>query len=309
MRIHPKSYRYGSSRNEKMRYRKNCDTAVSPVVGVMLMLIVVIIIAAVVSGFAGNLVSGNKNKDPSLTLDLDIANSGHWSNSYFKGEVTSVSAPIDTKNLKIVTSWSKTFPNGSTIRGGATTTPGVVNTNVIYDTHGGSGYDLWRLTVPYGYGSGSDRTPPRGGTSSGPSMAGVRNMLFNLDKLEITRGGAITNSRQELHSLPGRSVAKYPRRPIWGQNPPSSIQDTAPSKGSHIPITSRAIITQVRVNSPWKVEQHPAAATDGYSRIRPKRTLCRMCGFPMLQACLQDGIPEPTVSTRYRAFSATNGKS
>jgi len=134
-------------------YQKNCESAVSPVVGVMLMMVVVIIIAAVVSGFAGNLVSGNKNKDPSLTLDLDIANSGHWSNSYFKGEVTSVSSPIDTKNLKIITSWKKTYPNGTTVSGGATTTPGVVNMNLIYDTHSG-GYDLWRITVPYGYGVG-----------------------------------------------------------------------------------------------------------------------------------------------------------
>jgi archaeal type IV pilus assembly protein PilA len=40
--------------------RTSCENAVSPVVGVMLMLVVVIIIAAVVSGFAGGLVQGNK---------------------------------------------------------------------------------------------------------------------------------------------------------------------------------------------------------------------------------------------------------
>ena len=40
--------------------RTNSENAVSPVVGVMLMLVVVIIIAAVVSGFAGGLVQGNK---------------------------------------------------------------------------------------------------------------------------------------------------------------------------------------------------------------------------------------------------------
>jgi archaeal type IV pilus assembly protein PilA len=138
----------------KRNSRTNADYAVSPVVGVMLMLIVVIIIAAVVSGFAGGLVSGNNKKVPSLTLDLHIANNGYWYTSYFKGEVDSVSAPIDTKDLKIVTSWKKTFPNGSAVTGGATTTPGIVNTNIIYDTHGGGGYDLWRLTVPYGYGVG-----------------------------------------------------------------------------------------------------------------------------------------------------------
>ncbi|NMB77996.1 MAG: type IV pilin [Methanomicrobiales archaeon] len=43
------------------------DTAVSPVVGVMLMLVVVIIIAAVVSAFAGGTVSGVK-KAPQATI-------------------------------------------------------------------------------------------------------------------------------------------------------------------------------------------------------------------------------------------------
>ncbi|MGA2917448.1 type IV pilin N-terminal domain-containing protein [Methanoregula sp.] len=43
------------------------ERAVSPVVGVMLMLIVVIIIAAIVSGFAGNLVSSN-NKAPQANI-------------------------------------------------------------------------------------------------------------------------------------------------------------------------------------------------------------------------------------------------
>ena len=143
-----------SSYGKRRRDRKNGDRAVSPVVGVMLMLVVVIIIAAVVSGFSGNLVNGHTTKAPSLAMDLEIANSGHWSNSYFKGEVTSVSAPISTHNLKIVTSWIKHFPNGTIIHGGATTTPGIVNFNVIYDTHGGAGYDLWRMTVPLGYGQG-----------------------------------------------------------------------------------------------------------------------------------------------------------
>ncbi|HXX55748.1 MAG TPA: type IV pilin, partial [Methanoregula sp.] len=126
------------------------------------MLIVVIIIAAVVSGFAGSLMNG-KQKVPTLAMDFDIANSGHWSNSYFKGEVTSTSAPINTHDLKIVTSWTKNFINGTVYRGGATTSPGVVNTNIIYDTHGGAGYDLWRLTVPYGYGAGVGNGTPLGG--------------------------------------------------------------------------------------------------------------------------------------------------
>ena len=173
MQIHSKncSFNYSLARREVRR--KSGDSAVSPVVGVMLMLVVVIIIAAVVSGFSGGFVSSyNKNKAPSLAMDLEIANSGNWENSYFKGTVTSTSAPISTQNLKIVTSWTKTLGNMTTIPGGATTTPGIVNFNVIYDTHGGMGYDLWRLTVPYGYGPGV-------GNRSGNLGAG--NVFWNID--------------------------------------------------------------------------------------------------------------------------------
>lgn len=46
---------------------KKSEDAVSPVVGVMLMLVVVVIIAAIVSGFAGGLVSGVK-KTPQATI-------------------------------------------------------------------------------------------------------------------------------------------------------------------------------------------------------------------------------------------------
>jgi archaeal type IV pilus assembly protein PilA len=51
------------------RYR-NYDSAVSPVVGVMLMLVVTIIIAAVVSAFAGGL-SGSQAKTPVATIVAD----------------------------------------------------------------------------------------------------------------------------------------------------------------------------------------------------------------------------------------------
>ena len=87
-------------------------------------------------------------------MDVSIANSGSWSTSYLKGEITATDAPINTRDLKIVTSWRKNFNNGTVITGGATTTPGVVNFNAIYTTHGSYAFDLWRLTVPQGYGTG-----------------------------------------------------------------------------------------------------------------------------------------------------------
>jgi hypothetical protein len=166
------------------------EWAVSPVVGVMLMLIVVIIIASVVSGFVGGLIGGKNLKDPQLAMDVSIANSGDWSTSYLKGEVTATSAPINTRDLKIVTFWKKSFNNGSFITGGATTTPGVVNFNAIYSTHGSYAFDLWRLTVPQGYGTGVGQNS----TYSG-------NIFWTLE------GGTGTNGDATLYDLEVNHIA------------------------------------------------------------------------------------------------------
>jgi FlaG/FlaF family flagellin (archaellin) len=96
----------------------NSEDAVSPVIGVMLMLVVTIIIAAVVSAFSGGLIGGTDQKAPTLTMDIKISNTGSWSGSGFTATVTSVSTPIHTKNLKIVTSWKT-----GGVTGGATSQP------------------------------------------------------------------------------------------------------------------------------------------------------------------------------------------
>ncbi len=132
------------------------DTAVSPVVAVMLMLVVVIIIAAVVSGFAGGLVKGTQSA-PQLVMDVNIANNGYYATSYFKAEVTSVSAPIKTSDLKIVTSWSNTKNQSGTVtRGGSVITPGVTNFNVTYITESGQLLPTvpWQMVCPQGDGPG-----------------------------------------------------------------------------------------------------------------------------------------------------------
>jgi len=54
--------------------KKGQESAVSPVVGVMLMLVVTIIIAAVVSSFAGGLSTGS-NKMPQMTITASFSNS------------------------------------------------------------------------------------------------------------------------------------------------------------------------------------------------------------------------------------------
>lgn len=84
------------------------ERAVSPVVGVMLMLVVVIIIAAVVSNYSGSLIStGTNKKAPTLTMDVKVVNTGYWQGSGFFATVTGVSDPIPTKDIKIVTSWKE----------------------------------------------------------------------------------------------------------------------------------------------------------------------------------------------------------
>ena len=106
--------------------------AVSPVVGVMLMLVVVIIIAAVVSGFSGGMIGTSNQNAPTLAMDVKVVNTGSFAGSGFFATVTGVSEPILTKDLRIVTSWTaanRTMP----VSGGNTTLPGVPNINVLFD--------------------------------------------------------------------------------------------------------------------------------------------------------------------------------
>jgi FlaG/FlaF family flagellin (archaellin) len=123
---------------------KKGEEAVSPVVGVMLMLVVTIIIAAVVSGFAGGLVGGQQ-KSPTLSMDVKIVNTGSYIGSGFFANVNSASQPIATSQIKIVTSWTTTMKNnvdaglsasqeniavGSMFTGGNTSLPGIPNMNL-----------------------------------------------------------------------------------------------------------------------------------------------------------------------------------
>jgi len=100
--------------------RKRRDDAVSPVVGVMLMLVVTIIIAAVVSGFAGGL-AASAQKAPNLMMDIEIKNTGYPGSSSIFYQVLSASESISTKDLRITTSWTTTNKtSGERITGGAT---------------------------------------------------------------------------------------------------------------------------------------------------------------------------------------------
>lgn len=141
--------------------KPSCDRAVSPVVGVMLMLVVVIIVAAIVSGFAGGLMGTGNGNAPVLSMDVNVYNTGSFAGSGFFATVTGVSEPIQTNDLKIVTSW--TAANHSMpLSGGNTTLPGSSsNINVLFDPTGTlSGYYL----APFGSGPGVNASR---GTTSG----------------------------------------------------------------------------------------------------------------------------------------------
>lgn len=78
------------------------DPAVSPVVGVLLMLVVTIIIAAVVSGFAGGLVE-NKQKTPQASIDVSYTKGSYGDTMVIKhlgGD------SLNTKNVQLITSWT-----------------------------------------------------------------------------------------------------------------------------------------------------------------------------------------------------------
>lgn len=127
---------------------KRKESAVSPVIGVMLMLVVTLIIAAVVSGFAGGLAGSNAEQSPTMAIDVQIKNTGSWIGSGFFGAVTGVSEPIQTEDLKLVTRWR----SASGTSGGATTIGDVPNINCYVGMQIGTVVD--NSTAPYGMGPG-----------------------------------------------------------------------------------------------------------------------------------------------------------
>lgn len=88
---------------------KNSE-AVSPVVGVMLMLVVTIIIAAVVSGFAGGLTENTKVA-PQASIDVEInpSASGGMGGTVFQMTFKHLSGDsIPTKDIQIITYFTNT---------------------------------------------------------------------------------------------------------------------------------------------------------------------------------------------------------
>jgi FlaG/FlaF family flagellin (archaellin) len=84
------------------------DAAVSPVVGIMLLLTITLILAAIISGMTGGLAQTQK-KPPQLVFEASMVNNGTVSEgSFFDMQVISVSESIPTRDLKIQTEWKDT---------------------------------------------------------------------------------------------------------------------------------------------------------------------------------------------------------
>jgi len=174
------------------------QNAVSPVVGVMLMLVVVIIIAAVVSGFAGGLMGKGNGNAPTLTMDANVYNTGSFAGSGFYATVTGVSEPILTKDLKIVTSWTaanRTMP----ISGGNTTVPGSQNINVLFDpTVTLNGY-----VAPFGTGPGVNATNGLSSGSEWRAFSSPRQQFGNYSLVAGTALSAIPCGAKDADNIGG----------------------------------------------------------------------------------------------------------
>ena len=82
------------------------EDAVSPVIGVMLLIVITVIIAAVVSGFATGFISTNSGA-PTAFFDVKISsNTGSSGNEYVMTIEHLGGSVIDTSELRIVTSYS-----------------------------------------------------------------------------------------------------------------------------------------------------------------------------------------------------------
>ena len=141
--------------NQKRTYKKH-ENAVSPVVGVMLMLVVTIIIAAVVSGVAGGLIQ-DVSQAPSLSANVEATTDG------VTLAINAVSEPIDTRDLELIFT--------------ITNTTGAVYTGSISDATG-SGTGITSANKDFGkfvlYGGTTINVDDLSG------IAGINTRIYNL---------------------------------------------------------------------------------------------------------------------------------
>ena len=90
-------------------YQKKSDDAISPVIGVMLMLVVTIVIAAVVVAFSTGMVSETNAVAPAAAFDVEIYSS--FNDIVPSMHITHVSGdPVDTADMKLTFTWECPYP-------------------------------------------------------------------------------------------------------------------------------------------------------------------------------------------------------
>ena len=146
--------------SKALKSKNTGEDAVSPVVGVMLLLVVTVIIAAVVATFASGLVTTQQTV-PTLAADVKIVSvdsfASYGGTGKFEMNVVAVSEDIPTKDLKLVTKYSvNNRTTGELVTtGNGATVYGKVN-NTKYSTH--------EYVAPLGFGPGVQGTAVTSGT-------------------------------------------------------------------------------------------------------------------------------------------------
>ena len=80
------------------------ESAVSPVVGIMLMITITLILAAIISGMTGG-IAQKQEKPPQLLFEASVFINSTGKDSFLDIRVVSVSQGIPTRDLKLVTEW------------------------------------------------------------------------------------------------------------------------------------------------------------------------------------------------------------
>jgi len=130
-------------RNGKLMDSDNYD-AVSPVIGVMLMLVVTIIIAAFVSVFAGN-AFGNTETTPSAAIDVKImSDGGSDHNQYVMLIEHPGGSSIPTSDMRIICYYTPPASTGKTMQRGEVTSSTSAVTGMVVN-----GETIPSVDVPY----------------------------------------------------------------------------------------------------------------------------------------------------------------
>lgn len=103
----PRTHIFSFTKPKILKNKYHNDSAVSPVVGIMLMLTVTLILAAIISGFTGG-IANSQQKPPQLIFDASFVNSegGEAGASFLDIRIISVSEGIPSKDLKFQTEWN-----------------------------------------------------------------------------------------------------------------------------------------------------------------------------------------------------------